>query len=284
MQFLAFPTLSPTPLPQAGEGKSNVPAICAKECAHLLPSPACGRGAGGEGALAIPKSQRGVTLLEALLATAIAALMLGTLMQLLSDSQTELRAKNVADQIQNFQRVAAHYYQSNRSQIMQAMENDSNGEAGEYCRVNLDKNGKGGTPAFDLNKNTCMIDASLLQARRLLPERGTNKTAHGEKLVAIFKRRYDDDKEILTQDVEMLVLTVLDKKSNGYTRNKARFSESSSIANYMGATGGVLPDQDRGKCIVDKSKGLFEVCGNGWKLDLQDFLDNSQLSNFRALL
>jgi len=232
----------------------------------------------------VPKYQRGVTLLEALLATAIAALMLGTLMKLLSDSQTELRAKNVADQIQNFQRVATHYYQSNRSQIMQAMENDNNGEAGEYCRIDLDKNGKGGTPAFDLKNNTCMIDASLLKARRLLPERGTDKTAHGEKLVAIFKRRQDEDTQMLTQDVEMLVLTVLDKKASGYTRNKSRFVESTSIANYMGATGGVLPDQDRGKCIVDKSKGLYEICGNGWKLDLRDFLDSGQMGSFRSLL
>jgi len=234
-------------------------------------------------ALSPVEKQRGVTLLEALLATAIAALMMGALVQLLSESQTELRAKNVADQIQNFQRVAAHYFQSNRSQVMQAMENDNNREAGQYCRVNVDRDGKGGQAAFDTKRHTCMIDASFLQARRMLPERGAHKTVHGEKLVAIFKRRYDEDKDLLTQDVEMLVLTVLDDKAE-HVRNKNRFIESTSIANYMGATGGVLADRDRGKCKSDKSKGVFEVCGNGWKLDLGDFVDSKQLGAFKALL
>jgi len=229
------------------------------------------------------EKQRGVTLLEALLATAIAALMMGALVQLLSESQTELRAKNVADQIRDFQRVAAHYFQSNKSQVMQAMENDNNREAGQYCRVNVKRDGTGGQAAFDTKRHTCMIDASFLQARRMLPERGAHKTVHGEKLVAIFKRRYDDDNDLLTQDVEMLVLTVLDDNAE-YVRNKGRFMESSSIANYMGATGGVLADRDRGKCKSDKGKGVFEVCGNGWKLDLGDFVDSRQLGAFRALL
>jgi len=230
-----------------------------------------------------PDKQRGVTLLEALLATAIAALMLGALIQLLSDAQSELRAKNAADQLQNFQRVAAHYFQSNRSQVMQAMENDNTKQAGDYCRVNVKLDGTGGQAAFDTKHHTCMIDTSFLQAKRLLPERGANKTVHGEKLVAIFKRRYDDDKDILTQDVEMLVLTVLDDKAH-YVPNKSRFMESTSIANYMGATGGVLPDRDRGKCKVDKGKNVFEICGNGWKLDLGDFVSSSQLGAFKGLL
>jgi len=52
----------------------------------------------------------------------------------------------------------------------------------------------------------------------------------------------------------------------------------------MGATGGVLPDRDRGKCVVDAGAGKYEVCGNGWKVKLDDFLDSGQLSAFTGLL
>jgi len=277
MQSLNDTTLSPqavgernrqqrlsSPLPQVGEGAPT------------------GAGEGARTTIAVAR-QRGVTLLEALLATAIAALMMGALIQLLSESQTELRAKNVAEQIQNFQRVAANYFQSNRSQVMQAMENDNSREAGQYCRVNVKMDGTGGQAAFDTKNHTCMIDASFLQARRMLPERGTHRTVHGEKLVAIFKRRYDEDNALLTQDVEMLVLTVLEDNAQ-YTKNQARFMESSSIASYMGANGGVLPDRDRGKCKADKAKGVYEICGNGWKLQLEDFVGSNQLGAFKALL
>jgi len=228
-------------------------------------------------------SQRGITLLEALLATAIVAVMLGTLVHLLSDSQTELRAKNVAEQIQGFQRVAAHYFQSNRSQLLDAMDENTSGEAALYCQINVPNDDlQAGQAAFDGARHTCMIDASLLQARKLLAAGASQKTVHGEKLVAIF-RRIEDDEQNLTNNVDMLVLTVLDENA-AHVKNPQRFVESSSIASYMGATGGVLPDRNRGKCVMDPGSGKYEVCGNGWKVKLDDFLDNGQLSAFDALL
>jgi len=231
----------------------------------------------------LPHKQRGMTLLEALLATAIAATMMGALVHLLSDSQTELRAKNVAEQIQGFQRVAAQYFQSHRSQLLDAMDANDKGEAKLYCQINVPPNNiDAGQPAFDLKRRTCMIDASLLQARHLLAKNALQRTAHGEKLVAVF-RRLEDENQDLTGNVEMLVLSVLDDRAS-YARNPKRFVESSSIASYLGATGGMLPDGDRGKCVVDPGAGTYEVCGNGWKLKLDDFLDSTQLSAFNALL
>ena len=227
--------------------------------------------------------QRGVSLVESLLALAIAIVMLSALFFLLADGQTEMQAKNQAERIQAFQRVAAQYFVGNRSNMLEAMGDDAAGEADEYCRINVpDDDAEGGEPSHDQGKHTCMVDASLLRARRLLPDDFKDATQHGEKLVAIFRRIYNKDGEA-TENADMVVLTVLADGSQ-YVANDRRHAENLSIASHLGATGGVLPDKDRGHCKAERSSATYQICGNGWQLSLGDFLSNGQLDEFSALL
>jgi len=226
--------------------------------------------------------QRGISLIESLLALAIAIVMLSALFFLLADGQTELRAKNQAERIQSFQRVAAQYYMGNRSNLLDAMDGDDGGEADVYCRINVPENGEGGQPSHDQARHTCTVDASLLRAHRLLPPSFNDSTPHGEKLIAVFRRIYDED-GIATGNVDMIVLTVF-ADGGQYLRNDRRHAESLSVAAHLGATGGVLPDRDRGHCKVQRSSGTYQICGNGWHLNLADFLGAEQLDAFAALL
>lgn len=228
------------------------------------------------------RGQAGITLIEVLLAMGISVVMLSALAYLLFDSQQELSAKNTAERMQAFQRVAAQYYTAHRSYLLDAMDGDDSGEGAVYCQINIPEGEEVGSPAFSLEKHTCMIDASLLRARRLLPESLSVQNEHGERFLAVFRRIYDED-DLPTANVEMLVLTVLDQAQD-YAPNRKRYTESLSVASNLGATGGVLPDGDRGNCLASRSQSLFEVCGNGWKVALNDFLDDAQLGNFTALL
>lgn len=233
------------------------------------------------------RRQAGISLIEVLLAMAISVVMLAGLAYLLFDSQQALRAKNAAEQMQAFQRVAAQYFSSHRSGMLKAMGGDPDNpddleSAALYCQVDVPRGEEFGTPAFNLGKHTCTIDASLLRAKRLLSDGQVSETPHGEKLVAVFRRIYDDE-GLATGNVDMLVLTVLGPDV-AYAANRKRYAESLEVAANLGATGGVLADGDRGNCKASRGSATYEVCGNGWKTSLDEFLDADQLSRFSALL
>ncbi|WP_027015217.1 PulJ/GspJ family protein [Comamonas composti] len=235
------------------------------------------------------KRQHGATLVEGLLALAISVVMISALVYLLVDGQTEMRAKNEAQRLTAFQRVAAQYFTAERETLLGAMDASTQEEheaAALACRIAVPASGEGGTPAYSSEKHTCMVDASFLRSRGLLPAGMSDTNAYGEKLIAIFRRIREKNEQgqwVLSDNVDMVVLPVL-AEGLSYTQHESRHAENLSTASMMGSTGGVIPDRDRGNCKAERSSTTYEICGNGWRVQLGDFLTSDQLQAFSALL
>jgi type II secretory pathway pseudopilin PulG len=227
-----------------------------------------------------PRSrQRGLSLLEALLTTALLLAMLGGVARLLSDARDSLHAARAAERLQSFQTAAAEYLLANREPILDAMTTGNDG--GQWCRMDLLPDGSGGTPSFDTTRRTCRIDATLLKAKGLLPPGHPGTTVQGETLVAIFRRVVQGSQ--LTGHVEMLMLATY-AGTAAHVPDDRRYLRSVAASERLGASGGWVPDRDRGTCRAVRASSTYEVCGPGWKLDLRDFLTPGEIASFRTLL
>ncbi|TCT10724.1 hypothetical protein EDC22_105224 [Tepidamorphus gemmatus] len=225
------------------------------------------------------KRQGGFTLVEMVLAVGLTILMIASLSSLLLDAQREAKAGREAETLLAFQRAAAEYFLANRTSMMVAME--SGEDPDRLCRTHLG-NPLDGRPGADAVRHTCRVDASLLKARRLLPSGTAETNSYGERLIAIFRRIYDDDGDP-TDNVEMVVLAALEP-DRSYVRSDARLRVSQSVAAALGASGGTVADADRGLCRSVAADRVYEVCGSSWKVDLTLYLSESELSAFAQLL
>jgi len=219
------------------------------------------------------KSQRGMSMIEVLLAVSVAVLMLASMTRLMGDARQEMRAQTAADGIRAFQTAAQQYYEANRDALLQAMVDGSDAE--QLCRLGVDKNGNGGTLANSTTKHTCAFDASWLKAKLLLGENYRESTAQGERLVAILRHIHDQDGQP-TGNAELLVVAA----EGAPDPSESRHAFNLAVASNLGFSGGLVPDRDRGLCNARQ----YEVCGNGWKLDLRDFIDAGQLGHFSSQL
>jgi type II secretory pathway pseudopilin PulG len=218
-------------------------------------------------------SQRGMSMVEVLLAVSVAVLMLASMTRLMGDARQEMRAQAAADNIRSFQTAAQQYYEANSEALLAAMADGSN--AGDYCRLNVDEDGDGGTAAYSTSRHTCAFDVSWLKAKLLLGENFRESTAQGEHLVAILRHIHDDDGEP-TGNAELLVVAA-DATTDA---SESRHAFNLAVAGNLGFSGGLVPDRDRGVCNAYQ----YEVCGNGWKVDLRDFINASQLGSFSSQL
>lgn len=226
------------------------------------------------------KRQRGVTLIEMVLAIGLSILLLTSLSTLLMDAQKEIRATDQAEGLQSFQRAAAEYFLAHRSALLKAMDDGTDGA--DLCRTHLNADGSGGVLGVDLVRHTCRIDASLLKARRMLPATMAETNHNGERLIAIFRRLYEDDGDP-TDSADMIILAILEP-GRSYEASSRRFQTTQSTAALLGASGGYIPDQDRGVCRAVRNSSVYEVCGANWKITLSDYLSEAEIEAFAQLL
>lgn len=225
--------------------------------------------------------QRGLALTEIMLGTAIVALLAYTAAPLLVRSLDDRSSKATADDFGIFQEAAAAHFKANRSAYESAMK-DGTGAA-NLCKVGVNPtDGSGGLQANNTTLHTCAIDATMLRFLQALPIQVHANNRYGEQWVAIFKQVYTTVAPIQpTGGVEMLVVSAqVTGTPSVVAPDPRRFSEAVNAADFTGGNGGFIPDADRSTCVVSKTASIYQACGNGWKVNLADFISPTQLATF----
>jgi type II secretory pathway pseudopilin PulG len=224
------------------------------------------------------RRQRGSIMTEVLLASAIMALITAGTLKMIKTGQDDIKAKNLAEQMQSFQQVAAQYYISNSAAMIAAM-TDGTGAATQ-CRLGVDPaNADPSTTGIQSNESvtthTCAIDASFLKWKKLIPTSFKETNIYNQKMVAIFKLVYNA--AVATKDVEMLMVgasgaTGIANYAPGAIA-ETDISRLYTAAEIMGANGGVIPDADRVICKYTAT--TKQACGTqgGWTADITQFVN-----------
>lgn len=224
--------------------------------------------------------QRGMTLIEVILATTVAAFMLYLLIGMQSRASDELRAKANADSLKTFSQMAVQYLSANRGGIASAMTDcaapctQNNTDAANFCVIGANPTtGLGGTTTFvrtaataaSAGRHTCAVDANWLKWKKLLPADYKETNPYGQTWVAIYSLVYADyDNNAGTVyttkgDVEILIV--------GTGGNESNPAELGLTAELLGGIGGFVPKNNIGSCTTT------QACGSGgaWKADLSKF-------------
>ncbi len=242
--------------------------------------------------------ERGVSLLEILFGLVIVGLMMVQALQLKSANDRKASARVRADNLAAFQRVASQYYLTNRQAMDAAMGSGDPRSIQDHCRVYdrvpADINTDEPPIAYDAmvsagvrNGATCALDAYWLQRRGVWPPNISIEVMPGVKWVAIFKM-FSEPTDVRDGSVEMLVV-LAPFDNSGYSTvavpaDQLPFLHTSRDS--LGATGGLIPLGDARQCATLPAAGgrpeRLEACGNGWKVELNDFVTASQLQTLRA--
>ena len=216
--------------------------------------------------------QRGIGLIESVLATIVGAFILIMMMRWMLASSNDLRAKRNADSLQQFTQMASIYLDANRDGLVKAM-TDGTG-AVTFCQINANPTtGASGTQANSVALHTCALDANWLIYKGVLPAGVATTNPYGQRWIAIYKLVYADyDKNAGTPnttqgDVEMLVV------ATGGTPTPADDLGLTMV--LMGGTGGLVPAATWGTagspCLY--TAATKQACGtNGWVADLSNFV------------
>jgi hypothetical protein len=221
------------------------------------------------------RTQWGSGLLELLLSLAVMATVSLSVINMSQRAQSKERGRWMADTLQSFTQVAAQYFIANRSAIEIILSGELK-EAAQFCAINVTDKTPSGVPSANALKHTCAVDASFLRARGLWPE-SLPLNAGQSRWAAVFRQLQAPDGGSAAQ--EMLVfLAVLDQGSiktqgaTAYTGLMPEFVEQTqaSLAS-LGAMGGYIPPgKDYGACQYNAL--LKQACGQGWRVNLEDFL------------
>jgi len=213
----------------------------------------------------VMRRQHGLGMVEVLLAIGIAVMMLTGISRLMSDARREMGAQSAAEGLRAFQTAAQAYYEGHREALLGATEDGT--DASTYCVA-------AGLAAFDTGKHTCAFDVAQLKARLLLPENARETNEYGDRLVAILRQIYADGQP--TGHAEILIVAA-DGVSDG---SPGRHEKNLAVVANLGHSGGLVPDRDLGVCNAHE----LQVCGNGWKVQLDNFLGAEQIEQFKGQL
>ncbi|CAN7741894.1 type II secretion system GspH family protein [Acidovorax sp. LjRoot118] len=227
-------------------------------------------------------NQQGNFMIEALLAVLIVGMMAAATVPMMQEGRIEQNARSAADDMVSFQQAAAQHFISNRSAYETAMK-DGTG-ADKLCKVGIDPvAGTGGMQANSVTKKTCAVDGSMLKYLLAMPDDMNLKNRYGESWVAIYRLIYDTETPPApTGAVDMLVVSaaVAGAPAPQVVPDGQRHKEGLAAAAIVGGSGGLVPDADRATCVASKTAGKYEVCGNGWRVNLSDFVDAPDLAAF----
>ena len=106
--------------------------------------------------------QRGNSMIEVLLATIVIAGMFVIWMQNRAETDSDLKAKQVGQNIEDVTSMFSDYLLANREPLLQAMTDGTN--AASWCKTNVDPaTGTGGTVANNTTLHTCAVDFTFLK-------------------------------------------------------------------------------------------------------------------------
>lgn len=224
--------------------------------------------------------QRGFGLIEVIIALVIAGGFLGYMLRMNTRAEAQTAGRARADQQASFQQLAATFFSNNRADIEAAMGGDTT-KAALYCLLDVAADGSGGVGTMNATKRTCAFDATVLRAKKLWPPgQGINLNS-AARFVAITRQVMTTDATpVPTGAVEMLVVVAqLDSAGKVLTTGSPTFNGDPAKAmqeikagmDALGGSGGyVPPGANTGPCQFNAT--TKQACGNGWTVNLSDFL------------
>lgn len=153
-------------------------------------------------------------------------------------------------------------------------------------------------------KKTCAFDLSLLQAKGLWPRNMSvtivnPETGGAARWVAIVKRVRaagpdnvpGNTDDTLGDDAQMLIVLAdedgaLAINANAWKRDATLQRRVLSQSEVLGQSGGFIPVGNIGPCRAVNQSGAnqIQVCGAGWSLDLNDWLDDAKYNALKGAL
>ena len=221
------------------------------------------------------RPQEGNSLLELMLSLGVMAAISLSVLSMNDKAQNKERGRLAADALQSFTQIAAQYFIANRDALEAIMAGDLT-NAASFCAINLTSADPSGTLAANALKRTCAIDTSLLKAKGLWPQTIPVNTG-ANRFVAVFRQLTSQGvangaDEVLVFTAPLVQGSIQTQGEVQYTASLGQFVEltQASLAS-LGAMGGFIPPgKDYGTCLYNKQ--IKEACGQGWKINLSDFL------------
>lgn len=230
------------------------------------------------------RKQGGMALAELALAVGLTSMIMMAMSPLIVRSMDARKARSVAEDYTAFRAAASAHFQSNRSAYDAAM--SAGTDADKLCKVGVNADGTGGTVVNSTTMHRCVIDASMLRYLKALPAGVSTTNRYGETWVAIFKQIYDSaPTPAPTGGVEMYVVSArVDGTAPAVEPDPRAHDEAITASGFVGGQGGIIPDADRSTCVASRTAAKFEACGSGWKANLADFLEPSEVTAFASRL
>lgn len=213
----------------------------------------------------------------------VMGLVLVMALKMTTTGEDQSAGRTNAEGISSFSQLASQYFLANRTAINSAMTDGT--EKSEYCVINLNADGTGGTVAQSTSKHTCAFDATLLRAKGVWPT-GMSTDVVGGRYVAIARQIYDNATlPVATGGVDLLIVLASPTGTLTPVKTDARkTTELISSMTTLGGTGGIVPVGAMGACKTNRSLSIYEICGNGWKVNLSDFINPTEVTTFGAAL
>lgn len=229
------------------------------------------------------RSQRGISMIEIMVGAALMGVVIAAAMTIDTRAGDRTTGRNDADDSMAFISSAAEYFLSNRTNMEAAMQSGTN--ASTYCRIDVNADGTGGITKNSTTKKTCALDATQLRANNLWPA-NLSVDSRGGRYVAIFRSIYDTQSTPQpTGGVDMFIaLAPTSGELSAVTLDGRTTDELQAAAAAMGGIGGFVPIGTLGACTATRSTSTYEACGNGWKVNLSDFIDSAELTTFANAL
>ena len=224
-------------------------------------------------------AMRGISILELLFSLIILGFLFSQAITLKAVNDRRQVARARADNLAAFQRVASQYFLSNRLAMEAAMSRADTTAQADHCQVGNALVNPTFTQAVNTTKYTCALDALWLKQKGVWPENLNIEVFPNTRLVAIF--RIVGATSTTTQadlGTEMLVVLAPFQQGSytGVSVPSDQLAYLQTARDALGATGGFVPYGNANQCAtLDNGTTVtrFEACGNGWKLDLTNFLD-----------
>ena len=152
--------------------------------------------------------------------------------------------------------------------------------AGQLCRLAINPvDGSGGALANSTTLHTCAVDATLLAYLKALPPGLRPRNAYGETWVAIHRLVNGDGSP--SAAVETLFVSAAVAGGGGVVpADPQRWQIARSATTQLERGGGAIPDTDRSTCIARRAVATYQACGDGWKADLLQFINATELGKF----
>lgn len=220
------------------------------------------------------RRQVGASMIEVILATIVIGGMFIIWMQNRAETDSDLKAKQVGQNIEDVTSMFSDYLLANREPLIQAMTDGTN--AASWCKTNVNPvTGAGGTVANNTTLHTCAVDFTFLKFKKIVPANYGEVNAYGQRWTAIYRLIFaDHDNNVATPDdtlgsVDMLVVGA----ANGGAEQAAPTNEAILAARIAGSTGGYVPNGQWGTCQYNATARQACSAGGGWRADLSEFLN-----------